>query len=157
MIVDVNDIEKFCEILNHSGKSIALKNGSFDLVHSGHVNYLNEAKKMADYLIVGVNSDKSVKQYKSDKRPIIPQNQRAFLIDNLKSVDYVVIFEETTADKLIEKVKPDFYIKGGDYTEETLPETATVKKFGGKIKFIKMTEGCSTTNIINKILDIYAK
>ena len=157
MIVDVNDIEKFCEILHHSGKSIALTNGSFDLVHSGHVNYLNEAKKMADYLIVGVNSDKSVKQYKSDKRPIIPQNQRAFLIDNLKSVDYVVIFEETTADKLIEKVKPDFYIKGGDYTEETLPETATVKNFGGKIKFIKMTEGCSTTNIINKILDIYAK
>ena len=157
MIVDVNDIEKFCEILHHSGKSIALTNGSFDLVHSGHVNYLNEAKKMADYLIVGVNSDKSVKQYKSDKRPIISQNQRAFLIDNLKSVDYVVIFEETTADKLIEKVKPDFYIKGGDYTEETLPETATVKNFGGKIKFIKMTEGCSTTNIINKILDIYAK
>nr|WP_239478454.1 D-glycero-beta-D-manno-heptose 1-phosphate adenylyltransferase [Megamonas hypermegale] len=143
--------------MHHSGKSIALTNGSFDLVHSGHVNYLNEAKKMADYLIVGVNSDKSVKQYKSDKRPIISQNQRAFLIDNLKSVDYVVIFEETTADKLIEKVKPDFYIKGGDYTEETLPETATVKKFGGKIKFIKMTEGCSTTNIINKILDIYAK
>ena len=157
MIVDVNDIEKFCEILHHSGKSIALTNGSFDLVHSGHVNYLNKAKKMADYLIVGVNSDKSVKQYKSDKRPIIPQNQRAFLIDNLKSVDYVVIFEETTADKLIEKVKPDFYIKGGDYTEETLPETATVKKFGGKIKFINMTEGCSTTNIINKVLDIYAK
>lgn len=157
MIVDVNDIEKFCEILHHSGKSIALTNGSFDLVHSGHVNYLNEAKKMADYLIVGVNSDKSVKQYKSDKRPIIPQNQRAFLIDNLKSVDYVVIFEETTADKLIEKVKPDFYIKGGDYTEETLPETATVKKFGGKIKFINMTAGCSTTNIINKVLDIYAK
>ena len=157
VIIDVNDIELFCEILRRSRKSIALTNGSFDLVHSGHVNYLNEAKKMADYLIVGINSDISVKQYKSDKRPMILEKQRAFLIDNLKAVDYVVIFSETTADKLIEKVKPDFYVKGGDYTEETLPETATVKKYGGKIKFIKMTEGCSTTNIINKILDIYAK
>lgn len=156
MIININDIEKFCAILRRSGKSIALTNGSFDLVHSGHVNYLNEAKKTADCLIVGINSDKSVKQYKSDKRPIVQEQQRALLIDNLKAVDYVVIFEETTADKLIEKVKPDFYVKGGDYTEETLPETATVKKFGGKIKFIKMTQGCSTTNIINKILDIYA-
>ena len=89
-------------------------------------------KKMADYLIVGVNSDKSVKQYKSDKRPIIPQNQRAFLIDNLKSVDYVVIFEETTADKLIEKVKPDFYIKGGDYTEENVARDGYCKKIWRK-------------------------
>ena len=92
------------------------------------MNYLNEAKKTADCLIVGINSDKSVKQYKSDKRPIVPQEQRALLIDNLKAVDYVVIFEETTADNLIEKVKPDIYVKGGDYTEDTLPETATVKK-----------------------------
>lgn len=157
MIINIKDIEKFCEILRRSGKKIALTNGSFDLVHSGHVNYLNEAKKTADCLIVGINSDKSVKQYKSDKRPIVPQEQRALLIDNLKAVDYVVIFEETTADNLIEKVKPDIYVKGGDYTEDTLPETATVKKYGGKIKFIKMTQGCSTTNIINKILDIYAK
>ena len=157
MIINIKDIEKFCEILRRSGKKIALTNGSFDLVHSGHVNYLNEAKKTADCLIVGINSDKSVKQYKSDKRPIVPQEQRALLIDNLKAVDCVVIFEETTADNLIEKVKPDIYVKGGDYTEDTLPETATVKKYGGKIKFIKMTQGCSTTNIINKILDIYAK
>ena len=157
MIINIKDIEKFCGILRRSGKKIALTNGSFDLVHSGHVNYLNEAKKTADCLIVGINSDKSVKQYKSDKRPIVPQEQRALLIDNFKAVDYVVIFEETTADNLIEKVKPDIYVKGGDYTEDTLPETATVKKHGGKIKFIKMTQGCSTTNIINKILDIYAK
>lgn len=157
VLIDINDIEFFCEILRRAGKSIALTNGSFDLIHSGHVNYLNEAKKMADCLIVGINSDASVKQYKSDKRPIISEGQRAMLVDNLKAVDYVVIFSETTADNLIEKVKPDFYVKGGDYTEETLPERETVKKYGGKIKFIKMTQGCSTTNIINKILDIYAK
>ena len=128
---------------------------TFDLIHAGHVRYLNEASKLADYLILGLNSDQSVKQYKSDKRPIVPQKERAEVIDSLKAVDYVVIFDETTADKLISKVKPDIYVKGGDYTEESLPETATVKKYGGKIKFIKVVEGCSTTNIIQRILEIY--
>lgn len=125
------------------------------MIHAGHVRYLNEASKLADYLILGLNSDQSVKQYKSDKRPIVPQKERAEVIDSLKAVDYVVIFDETTADKLISKVKPDIYVKGGDYTEESLPETATVKKYGGKIKFIKVVEGCSTTNIIRRILEIY--
>ena len=155
MSIDIQDIEKFCEILRKGNKTIALTNGTFDLIHAGHVRYLNEASKLADYLILGLNSDQSVKQYKSDKRPIVPQKERAEVIDSLKAVDYVVIFDETTADKLISKVKPDIYVKGGDYTEESLPETATVKKYGGKIKFIKLVEGCSTTNIVQKILDIY--
>lgn len=155
MIVNINDIEQFCEILHRSGKKIALTNGTFDILHAGHVRYLNEARKLADCLVLGLNSDASVKQYKSDKRPIVPQIERAEVIDSLKAVDYVVIFEETTADNLISKVKPDIYVKGGDYTEETLPETASVKKYGGKIAFIKVVEGCSTTNIIEKILDVY--
>lgn len=155
MIVNINDIEQFCEILHRSGKKIALTNGTFDILHAGHVRYLNEARKLADCLVLGLNSDASVKQYKSDKRPIVPQTERAEVIDSLKAVDYVVIFEETTADNLISKVKPDIYVKGGDYTEETLPETASVKKYGGKIAFIKVVEGCSTTNIIEKILDVY--
>ena len=155
MIIDIQDIEKFCEILRKGNKTIALTNGTFDLIHAGHVRYLNEASKLADYLILGLNSDQSVKQYKSDKRPIVSQKERAEVIDSLKAVDYVVIFDETTADNLISKVKPDIYVKGGDYTEESLPETATVKKYGGKIKFIKVVEGCSTTNIVQKILDIY--
>ena len=155
MIIDIQDIEKFCEILRKGNKTIALTNGTFDLIHAGHVCYLNEASKLADYLILGLNSDQSVKQYKSDKRPIVPQKERAEVIDSLKAVDYVVIFDETTADNLISKVKPDIYVKGGDYTEESLPETTTVKKYGGEIKFIKVVEGCSTTNIIQKILDIY--
>ncbi len=155
MIVDINQIEEFCKILHSSGKTIALTNGTFDILHAGHVSYLNEAKKLADYLVVGLNSDASVKKYKSDKRPIVSQNERVQLIDNLKAVDYAVVFEETTADKLISKVQPDIYVKGGDYTEDSLPETATVKKYGCKIKFINVVEGCSTTNIISKILDVY--
>lgn len=155
MIVKIEDIENLCAILHRSGKKIALTNGTFDLVHAGHVRYLNEAKKLADCLIVGLNSDTSVKKYKSDKRPIVPQTERAEVIDSLQAVDYVVIFNETTADNLISKVKPDIYVKGGDYTEDTLPETASVKKYGGKIAFIKVVEGCSTTNIIEKILDVY--
>lgn len=155
MIVKIEDIESLCAILHRSGKKIALTNGTFDLVHAGHVRYLNEAQKLADCLIVGLNSDTSVKKYKSDKRPIVPQTERAEVVDSLQSVDYVVIFNETTADNLISKVKPDIYVKGGDYTEDTLPETASVKKYGGKIAFIKVVEGCSTTNIIEKILDVY--
>lgn len=155
MIVKIEDIESLCAILHRSGKKIALTNGTFDLVHAGHVRYLNEAKKLADCLIVGLNSDTSVKKYKSDKRPIVPQTERAEVVDSLQAVDYVVIFNETTADNLISKVKPDIYVKGGDYTEDTLPETASVKKYGGKIAFIKVVEGCSTTNIIEKILDVY--
>ncbi len=157
MIVKNEDIAKFCEILHHSGKTIALTNGTFDIVHAGHVRYLNEAKKLADYLVLGLNSDTSVKRYKSDKRPIVPQAERAEVVDSLKAVDFVVIFNETTADDLISKVQPDIYVKGGDYTEATLPETATVKKYGGKIAFIKVVEGCSTTNIIEKVLKVYGQ
>lgn len=155
MIVKIDDIANLCAILHRSGKRIALTNGTFDILHAGHVRYLNEARKLADCLVLGLNSDTSVKQYKSDKRPIVPQAERAEVIDSLKAVDYVVIFEETTADNLISKVKPDIYVKGGDYTEETLPETFSVKKYGGKIAFINVVEGCSTTNIIEKILDVY--
>lgn len=155
MIIDIQDIEQFCDILRKGNKTIALTNGTFDLVHAGHVRYLNKASKLADYLILGLNSDKSVKQYKSDKRPVVNQYERAEVVDSLKAVDFVVIFEETTADNLISKVKPDIYVKGGDYTEETLPETATVKKYGGKIKFIQVVDSCSTTNIIERIREIY--
>lgn len=91
MIIDIQDIEKFCEILRKGNKTIALTNGTFDLIHAGHVRYLNEASKLADYLILGLNSDQSVKQYKSDKRPIVSQKERAEVIDSLKAVDYVVI------------------------------------------------------------------
>lgn len=155
MIIEIQDIAELCTILRKANKTIALTNGTFDLVHAGHVRYLNEASKLADCLIVGVNSDQSVKQYKSDKRPIVPQAERAEVLDSLKAVDYVVIFSETTADNLIKQVKPDVYVKGGDYTEASLPETPTVKACGGKIEFIKVVDGCSTTNIIGKILDIY--
>ena len=151
MIIDIQDIEKFCEILRKGNKTIALTNGTFDLIHAGHVRYLNEASKLADYLILGLNSDQSVKQYKSDKRPIVPQKERAEVIDSLKAVDYVVIFDETTADKLISKVKPDIYVKGGDYTKEQLLETATVEKNGGEVIILSYVEGKSTTNIVNKI------
>ena len=151
MIIDIQDIEKFCEILRKGNKTIALTNGTFDLIHAGHVRYLNEASKLADYLILGLNSDQSVKRYKSDKRPIVPQKERAEVIDSLKAVNYVVIFDETTADKLISKVKPDIYVKGGDYTKEQLPETATVEKNGGEVIILSYVEGKSTTNIVNKI------
>lgn len=157
MIIAYEDIEALAEILKKAKQKLVLTNGAFDLVHAGHLTYLEAAKKQGDILIVGINSDASVKGYKSSLRPIIPEAYRAQLMDSLKFVDYVVIFPELTAHELISRVKPDVYVKGGDYTPESLPEYDAVKAVGGEVKFIKMVEGCSTTEIIKKIQKIYGK
>ena len=102
-----------------------------------------------------MNTDASVKRWKDEKRPIVNENDRADVVDALEFVDYVVLFDETNADNLVGKVKPDVYVKGGNYTIETLPEADTLKQYGGRAEFINMVEGCSTTNIINKIKEIY--
>ena len=155
MIIKNDDISTLCDILRHSGKKIVLTNGCFDILHAGHVAYLKKAASFGDCLIVGLNTDASVKRWKDEKRPIVNENDRAALIDALEFVDYVVLFDETNADNLVGKVKPDVYVKGGNYTIETLPEADTLKQYGGRAEFINMVEGCSTTNIINKIKEIY--
>jgi rfaE bifunctional protein nucleotidyltransferase chain/domain len=133
-------------------------NGCFDLLHVGHLRYLQAAKALGKTLIVGVNSDRSVQAIKPQKtkqpsRPIVPQNQRAELVAALKPVDAVVIFEETTAKNLICQLQPDIYVKGGDYDVETLPETASVQAYGGRIALIPIEISTSTTTIVNRILN----
>jgi rfaE bifunctional protein nucleotidyltransferase chain/domain len=115
------------------------------------VRYLNKTKALADYSIVMLNSDKSVKLIKGESRPINNQEDRAEILSALSSVDYVVLFEEKSPADLLEKIKPDFYTKGADYTMETLPEREIVKRNGIKVEFIEFVQGRSTTNIINKI------
>ncbi len=132
-------------------KKIVFTNGCFDILHIGHVKYLKESKKFGDILIVGLNSDSSVKKLKGDNRPINNEQDRAGILDELKSVDYVVIFEEDSPKELIDIIKPDIYTKGADYTLETLPETPVVIKNGGEVKFINFVEGKSTTNIVKSI------
>ena len=145
--------ENLKELLNTlKNKKIVFTNGCFDILHIGHAKYLKESKKFGDILIVGLNSDSSVKRLKGESRPINNEQDRAMLLDELKSVDYVVIFEEDSPVNLLEIIKPDIYTKGSDYTVETLPEAPVVLKNGGQIEFISFVEGKSTTGIVKNIL-----
>ncbi|NEP05266.1 MAG: D-glycero-beta-D-manno-heptose 1-phosphate adenylyltransferase [Okeania sp. SIO2G4] len=139
-------------------RPLVFTNGCFDLLHTGHIRYLWAAKSLGRSLIVGLNSDRSVQKIKPQQsgypvRPIIPQDQRAEVLVALKPVDGVVMFDETTATHLIERLKPDIYVKGGDYSVETLPEASIVMGYGGKISLVQIEVSTSTTAIINRILD----
>lgn len=150
------------EILNHikrarqAGQRIIATNGCFDILHIGHLRYLAESKKLGDLLVVGINSDSSVKALKGPSRPINNEIDRAELLLGLKPVDFVIIFEETDACNFLKKVKPDVYTKGGDYSPEELknwPEYKTAQLLGCKIGIITLIEGKSSSQTINKIND----
>ena len=136
--------------LKSEGKTVVFTNGCFDILHAGHVRYLNAAKALGDSLVLGLNSDVSVKKLKGVNRPINNENDRAEVLSALKAIDYVVIFDEETAENIVDEVKPDIYAKGGDYSIETLPEAKIVAKHGGKTVLVPLVEGKSSTNIINK-------
>ncbi len=152
MIIDREKTAQFCEDLRRQGKKIVFTNGCFDIIHAGHVRYLTAAKNFGDVLIIGLNTDESVRRLKGASRPINNQADRAEVLLGLKAVDHVIYFGEQTAENLIAEVKPDIYVKGGDYTLETLPEAAIVQKYGGRVELVNLVAGRSTTNVINKIL-----
>ncbi|MCK4881408.1 MAG: D-glycero-beta-D-manno-heptose 1-phosphate adenylyltransferase [Candidatus Omnitrophica bacterium] len=131
---------------------IAFTNGCFDILHLGHVSYLEEAKRSADILVVGLNSDRSVRKIKGPKRPIVGERSRAGVLAALACVDHVVLFDEETPVKLIEAVKPDILIKGADWKGKGAVGSEIVRANGGKVKFIKFVKGVSSTNIINCIV-----
>lgn len=138
-------------LAKEQGKKIVFTNGCFDILHIGHISYLENAKKQGDILIVGVNSDESTRRLKGPTRPINSEKDRACMLSALKAVDYTVIFEEDTPEDLIAYLKPSIHVKGGDYKKEDLPETKIVEAYGGKVVILNFVEGKSTTNIINKI------
>lgn len=150
-VIDRKNINNLIENLKKEGKTTVFTNGCFDILHIGHVRYLKESARHGDILIVGLNSDLSVKRLKGDSRPINNEQDRAELLSELCFVDYVVIFEEDTPENLLNEIKPNIYTKGADYTLDTLPEAKTVLKNGGKVEFINLVEGKSTTNVIKKI------
>jgi rfaE bifunctional protein nucleotidyltransferase chain/domain len=133
------------------GKTFVATNGCFDILHVGHVRYLQKTKEYADYLIVMLNSDISVKSIKGEDRPINNELDRAEILNSLSCVDFVVLFNEKSPAKLLEDIKPDVYTKGADYTLETLPERDIVLRNNIKVEFIEFVQGKSTTNVINKI------
>ncbi len=140
--------------LKNKGLKIVATNGCFDILHIGHIRNLQKAKTMGDTLIVGVNSDSSVKKLKGEDRPLNNENNRAEVLAALSCVDIVTIFNNLTAEQFLEQVKPNIYIKGGEYDLDSLPEAVLVRKYGGSVISIPMVEGSSTTNIIEKIKKI---
>lgn len=150
-IVDSTQIKNITEQLKADGKTIVFTNGCFDILHVGHVRYLKAARELGDCLILGLNSDQSVRVLKGPTRPINNQDDRAEVLSALFAVDYVVIFEEPTAENLIDKIRPAIYVKGGDYNVKDLPESAIVSKHGGQTILIPEVIGKSSSNIIKKI------
>jgi rfaE bifunctional protein nucleotidyltransferase chain/domain len=139
----------------HTGQTVVFTNGCYDLLHVGHVHTLTEAKALGDVLVVGINSDASVRRLKGSKRPVIPAAERAAMMAALKPVDYVTIFEEDTPIPTIEVLEPDIHVKGGDYEVESLPETPAVRAHGGGVVVVPFIAGVSTTDIVAKILENY--
>lgn len=137
--------------LKAQGKKIVFTNGCFDLLHYGHVKYLEDAKKKGDILVVAVNSDASVKRIKGDRRPIVSEKDRMRLLAALESVNYVVLFKEDTPFEIINLLKPDVIIKGADWRKNNIVGKDTVLGYGGKVSTIKLVKNRSTTNLIKKI------
>ena len=151
MLVKREDIKTLIDVIHHSGKTVVTTNGCFDILHVGHVRYLEKTKSFADFLIVLLNSDKSVKSIKGPSRLINNENDRAEILSALKCVDYVVLFDEDSPRDLLDEMKPDVYTKGADYTMETLPEADIMRKNGTRVEFIDFVEGKSTTKTIEKM------
>ena len=140
-------LETIISRLKRKGKKIVFTNGCFDILHLGHLKIINESKKKGDVLIIGLNSDSSIRKIKGSKRPILTQSSRAKLLANMIGVDYVVIFNEATPYNLIKSIKPDYLVKGGDWEKDEIVGKSLVKK----IYRVKLCSGHSTTGIINKI------
>ena len=152
----VKTIEELCQIRNElkaQNKKVVFTNGVFDILHAGHVDYLSKAKELGDVLIVGVNSDASVKRIKGELRPVVPQHERAFIISSLKPVDFVTIFEEDTPFEVINKLIPDVLVKGADWSKDKIVGADVVEANGGSVETIKFVNQTSTTNIIKTVLE----
>ena len=141
--------------LRKAGRTVGLTNGVFDILHAGHVAYLEAARSRCDVLVVSINTDRSVKSYKDPARPLVPQEQRARVIAALACVDYVTFHGERRMRKTLEIIRPTYYIKGGDYTPERLTSRDVVEKYGGEVMILPATAGISTTAIINRVLEAY--
>ena len=151
MLVKREDVRALIDVIHHAGKTVVTTNGCFDILHAGHVRYLEKTKSFGDFLIVLLNSDKSVKSIKGQSRPINNENDRAEILSALRCVDYVVLLDEDSPRDLLGEMKPDVYTKGADYTMETLPEADIMKKNGTRVEFIEFLQDRSTTKTIEKM------
>lgn len=151
MVIKRSELPIYISALKAQKKSIVFTNGCFDILHIGHIHYLEAAKSLGDVLIIGVNTDKSVSDLKGPERPINQQDDRANVLSALRAVDVVVLFDESTPLSLISEIMPDILVKGGDYTLETIVGADIVLAHQGKVEIIPFVDGKSTSSIINKI------
>jgi len=155
-IKNLSTLKTIISRLRQQGKKIVFTNGCFDLLHYGHVKYLEEAKRKGDILVVAINSDTSVRKIKGYKRPVINESDRLALIAALESVDFVVLFKEENPSKIIKLLKPHILVKGADWRKDSIVGKDFVLGYGGKVSTVKLAKGRSTTNLIKKIVQIYA-
>ena len=151
LLIDLPELLQSCSAYRQAGKKIVFTNGCFDILHAGHVRYLNAAKALGDVLVVGLNSDESVRCLKGEGRPVNQETDRAEVMAGLRAVDQVIIFDEATAEELVRQIKPDIYVKGGDYSLDSLPEASIVASYGGETVLVPLVEGRSTTNVIRRL------
>jgi D-beta-D-heptose 7-phosphate kinase/D-beta-D-heptose 1-phosphate adenosyltransferase len=151
------DLHRMVEDLKKKGKRIVFTNGCFDLLHLGHIRYLEKAKSLGDILVVGVNSDRSVRNLKGSERPILPEEERVEILSGLECVDYVTLFDELTPLELISSLQPHILVKGGDWAKETTVGREVVERSGGEVVILPFVEGSSTSNLIETILKRFLK
>lgn len=166
-VTGLEELVQLREQWRANGLRVVFTNGIFDLLHVGHLQYLEAARALGDLLIVGLNSDSSTRQLKGPKRPLVPEAERAALLLGLRPVDYVTLFEDRTAERLVATLQPDVYVKGGDYAlsdnndsgqtaTKVLPEARIVQGYGGQVELINYLAGHSTTELIERIVERYA-
>ena len=151
LIVSLDELKLLTQSAREEGKTIVLTNGAFDLLHVGHVRYLQGAAEHGDLVVSAVNSDSSVREAKGPSRPMIPEAERAEMIAALAVVDWVVIFSDKTVEPIIEAIRPDVHAKGTDYTAESVPEAALVKKLGGRVEIVGDPKDHSTTQLCEQL------
>ncbi len=150
------ELRRIIQGLKAEGKKAVHTSGSYDIIHTGHISTLEQAKSYGDVLIVSINNDESVRRFKGKNRPILNENERAALLSALACVDYVTVFPEDTVLKTLETLKPDVHVKGGTYIQERVEaEKKLLQSWGGEMKFVKLVEGKSTTDVIQRIIDAY--
>jgi D-glycero-beta-D-manno-heptose 1-phosphate adenylyltransferase len=157
IVTDKNEMIEIRRGIKSQNKKLVFTNGCFDILHSGHVDYLSQARQLGDYLVVGLNSDFSVKNIKGERRPIINEIERATLLDNLKCVDYVTFFNEDTPEQLITSLIPDILVKGADWDLDKIVGREIVESNGGNVQTIQFSCNQSTSKIINLIIDRYCR
>lgn len=153
-LLDIAEARELREDLRNAGKTLVFTNGHFDLLHLGHLDYLEKARGLGDALFVGLNGDASSARLKGRGRPIVPARERARLLAALEPVDAVIIFDADTADDLLRTLKPEVYVKGGDYAHKDLPERSTVAAYGGRVALIDYLPGHSTSELIQRIRNL---